>query len=218
MPVSQVNDPDTITRVETIITPGTSAYAGQITFGVWVAQTAGKSLTTVQQTMENALLAWYGTGADGLRELMPSNAQIVGTRYSKPLDPQGEVPLVIARALVGTAATAEHCPPETSAVLSWRSDTKGPAFRGRSYVAPVSVSNLDPDGFLSNAIAVELQAASDDFRLAMEGPTVEQPLVALSRFVVDGQETVARVPPLMAPVVGVQVDRHSDTQRRRGAK
>lgn len=214
MPPITINDPDSVVRVETLVSGGSAAFSGTTSFGFWIMGASGLSLDTVATNMETALLAFYGSGANGVLERMASTASIIGTRYGKPLVDPPPVPHEETRSLAGTG-NSSLMPPDIAMVISWRSDTSGPAFRSRSYLAALSTQCNASTGLLDASQCTDMASVANTFIAAMDA--IDLPLVAVSRYHVVGGVVTERATPLGAAILSASVDVHPDTQRRRGA-
>lgn len=109
-------------------------------------------------------------------------------------------------------------PNQVAAVVTWRTNTRGRSFRGRTYLGGFTEAHSAgsaPDGTLWSAIA---DWASD---LNTGLTTATHPLMVVSRYhqVVPGvPPTVPRVTNIATSVEGLSVDLAWKTQRRRAVK
>jgi hypothetical protein len=103
--------------------------------------------------------------------------------------------------------------------VSLRTDTSGPAYRGRFYIGGLRPAAIDTNGSLTGSIRNEVLNKTNDLITDLKNPAgVNMPMVTVSRFQTSGGVTVPRVPVMTADVLNSVVDEHPDTQRRRGIR
>lgn len=120
----------------------------------------------------------------------------------------------VSPAKANTTGTGEVLPPQDSAVISWRTDTKGRSFRGRSY-HPGHLESQQASGVWTSSTLVALNAMADNF-LARYGPSgtyTDWQFVIISL----SSGGVRRLNPVSTAVTAFAVSPFVFTQRRRGA-
>lgn len=218
MATFELTDPTAVNLVTIVVTQDSSAFIGEMTFSHWILGDGGKSPAEVADDIETPLAALLGaTTSDGLRAVISNDADIVRTVVSQPLvDPQ-PLPDETTRALSG--GNSGSCPPDLALVVSFRSDTSGPAFRGRTYVPALGTSMIDSStGLWNSATAAGLATDWNAYIAALDLLVPAYNQIVVSRFHVVGGATVPRSTPLGAFVQVAAVDVHADTQRRRGTR
>lgn len=218
MPPIEINDPESIAKVTIYVSASSSAFIAEMSFSHYLIGATGLTPDQVATNIETPLAALLGAGStDGIRNVLSTSTTIIRTEVSKPLVEPQPVVDETTRALAG-GLSGGLAPPDLAMVVSFRTDTSGPAFRGRSYVAGIGVGAILSTGLYSTTLTNALAADWQTYIAALPGLTTEMSQVTLSRFENVGGVPVPRDPPLAATVLTATVDAHADTQRRRGVR
>ena len=218
MPPVEITDPEVIAKVNIFVSATSSGYISELSFGHWLLVPAIADPDTIAGNIETPLAALLGaTVSDGLRRVLATTATIVRTEVSKPLVEPQPVPDETTRALAG-GASGGLMPPDIAMVVSFRSGTAGPAFRGRAYVGGIGEEILSTAGLWDSTLASGLAADWNTYITAIAALTGDYEQVVVSRFENVNGAPVPRDPPLYATVLSATVDLHADTQRRRGVR
>lgn len=114
--------------------------------------------------------------------------------------------------VAGSIGGIDTCPPQDAAVITWRTDGLGRAYRGRSYI-PYIPESMQSLGTLAGAFTTALTAFADNV-MAFYGPGgtyASFEFVVISRYL----NKVKRVTPVGTPVTSYTVRPTVFTQRRR---
>lgn len=206
-----------IHRVETLVEVDSPAYRNPSSYGMWIECETDISAGALADLIETPLLALYGSGTtSGLRSVMPDEGRIARTRYSKPLVDPPPVPHELNRNFPGQ--TGSPTVPDVAMVCSLRSDTGGPAYRGRFYLPCIRTGAIDTSGLFTVAATTIIQDAVNAFRVALPLLDPICRLVNVSRFQSIDGVPVERDPAQVVDVQLALVDIHADVQRRRGVR
>lgn len=100
------------------------------------------------------------------------------------------------------ARTGEACPPQTTALIKWRTAKFGKSYRGRSYLSPISETDQNGGG-----ITTTLETALEAFAGVAQGFTAGASFLTL--------QVYSRTLNEVTPVTTFLVDGFMKTQRRR---
>jgi hypothetical protein len=143
----------------------------------------------------------YGAGKSGWASFAHSIASVDSVRYTPLFN--GLATQVFPLSINGTGGS-DAMPSDTAMVISWRADSRGPRYRGRSYwAAPVEGDN-DSTGHINSGNVSNHQQAATSFIAACVASAV--PLQIASYKYASA-----------APVVTASVNNVWDRQRRRAA-